>query len=79
MERLSRLMREILMFKTIVAAALVAVLASSAPAEAAHVCRNSHGKAFNCHKVVAPRINFHKKHPIKIQRCRGDKGRFNNC
>jgi len=67
------------MFKVIAAAALVCVsIASIAPADA-HVCRNSHGRHFGCHKVIAPRINLKAKHPIKIQRCRGQNGRFNNC
>ena len=67
------------MFKALTAAALVfAGVATALPAEA-RVCRNSHGKAFICHKVVAPRINFKAKHPIKLQRCRGHVGRYNNC
>lgn len=67
------------MFKIVAAAALVAFSAASiAPAEA-RVCRNSHGRVFKCHKVVAPRINLKARHPVKIERCRGHKGRFNNC
>ena len=67
------------MFKTIAAVTLACVtLASAAPADA-RMCRNSHGHYFRCHKVIAPRINFKAKHPIKIQRCRGQHGRFNNC
>jgi hypothetical protein len=66
------------MFKAIAAAAIITVLASAAPADA-RVCRNSHGRVFHCHKVLAPRINFKAKHPIKVTRCRGHTGRFNNC
>lgn len=67
------------MMKTIVAAALVcAGVTAAVPAEA-RVCRNSHGRLFNCHKVVAPRVNLKARHPVKIQRCRGHVGRFNNC
>jgi|GEM_PF-1835438 len=67
------------MLKTIAAAALVCVsIASVAPAEA-RVCRNSHGRVFPCHKVLAPRVNLKAKHPIKVERCRGNGGRFNNC
>ena len=67
------------MLKAIAAAALVCVgIAGALPAEA-RVCRNSHGKRFHCHKVVAPRVNLHARHPVKIQRCRGRIGRFNNC
>lgn len=67
------------MLKVIAAAALVCVsVASVAPAEA-RVCRNSHGKHFKCHKVVAPRVNLKAKHPVKLERCRGHVGQFNNC
>ena len=67
------------MFKAIAAAALVcASIAAAAPADA-RMCRNSHGQHFRCHKVLAPRINLRDKHPIKIARCRGHAGRFNNC
>jgi hypothetical protein len=68
------------MFKVIAAAALVCVgVASVAPAEA-RVCRNSHGKHFKCHKVVAPRINLKARHPVKVERCRAHTGgRYNNC
>ncbi|WP_267419147.1 hypothetical protein [Sphingomonas sp. GC_Shp_1] len=67
------------MFKTVSAAVLMCVaVAGIAPAEA-RMCRNSHGKHFRCHKVVAPRINPKAKHPVKIQRCRGKVGQFNNC
>ncbi len=67
------------MLKVITAAALVCVaVAGVAPAEA-RVCRNSHGKVFPCHKVVAPRVNLKAKHPIKVERCRGEVGKFNNC
>lgn len=67
------------MRKTIIAVALVcASVAGLAPAEA-RVCRNSHGKHFPCHKVVAPRVNLKAKHPVKVQRCRGHVGKFNNC
>jgi hypothetical protein len=69
------------MLKAIAAATLACtVLATAAPASAERVCRNSHGKAFDCHKVVAPRVNFKAKHPIKVQRCRSNTGgRFNKC
>lgn len=67
------------MLKFLAAAALVGVsVASIAPAEA-RVCRNSHGKHFKCHKVVAPKVNLKAKHPVKVMRCRGDKGRLNKC
>ena len=67
------------MFKIFAAAALVGMtVVSVAPAEA-RVCRNSHGRYFKCHKVVAPRINLKARHPVKIERCRGHHGRFNNC
>lgn len=65
--------------KVIAAAALLCMgLGGWAPAEA-RLCRNSHGKVFKCHKVIAPRINLKAKHPVKVQRCRGHVGRFNNC
>jgi len=67
------------MLKKIAVAALVFVnIATIAPAEA-RVCRNSHGRHFICHKVIAPRINLKAKHPVKVERCRGHIGRFNNC
>lgn len=67
------------MFKTLSTAVLMCVaIAGVVPAEA-RTCRNSHGKHFRCHKVVAPRINLKAKHPVKVQRCRGQVGRFNNC
>ncbi|UAK23184.1 hypothetical protein [Sphingomonas nostoxanthinifaciens] len=67
------------MLKAIAAAVLVCVsVASVTPAEA-RVCRNSHDKHFHCHKVVAPRVNLKAKHPVKVERCRGQVGRFNNC
>lgn len=67
------------MSKMLAAVALVCVtLAGVAPAEA-RMCRNSHGKHFHCHKVVAPRVNLKAKHPVKVERCRGHMGRFNNC
>lgn len=67
------------MLKMISAAAFVcASIAIAVPAEA-RTCRNSHGKLFKCHKVVAPRVNLKAKHPVKIERCRGQVGRFNNC
>ena len=66
--------------KKLLAAAILAcvTIGSVAPAEA-RTCRNSHGRHFKCHKVVAPRINLKAKHPIKIARCRGHVGKFNNC
>lgn len=67
------------MLKAIAAAALVCVsVASITPAEA-RVCRNSHGRRFHCHRVVAPRVNLKARHPVKVARCRGHIGRFNNC
>lgn len=67
------------MFKVIAAAVLVSVsVLGVAPAEA-KVCRNSHGRYFKCHKVLAPRINLKAKHPVKVVRCRGHHGRFNKC
>ncbi len=67
------------MWKSITAAALVgASILSVGPAEA-KICRDSHGERFHCHHVFAPRINFHDRHPIKVIRCRGHVGRFNNC
>lgn len=67
------------MFKAIAAAMLVTVAAGSVMPAEARVCRNSHGSHFRCHKVVAPRINLKARHPIKVQRCRGHQGKFNNC
>jgi hypothetical protein len=61
-----------------IAALISAVLFTAAPADA-RTCENTHGKDFHCHKVLAPRINFHRHHPIKVERCRAHKGRFNNC
>lgn len=67
------------MFRIVTAAALLCVsVASVAPADA-RVCRNSNGRRLTRHKVVAPRINLKAKHPVKLQRCRGHVGRFNNC
>lgn len=67
------------MLKVIAAAAVICVsIAGVAPAEA-RVCRNSHGKQFHCHKVVAPRVNLKARHPVKVERCRGQVGRFNKC
>ncbi|WP_242137133.1 hypothetical protein [Sphingomonas sp. TREG-RG-20F-R18-01] len=67
------------MMKTFAAAILVTVAAASAMPAEARVCRNSHGRVFKCHKVVAPRINLKAHHPVKVERCRGHKGKFNNC
>ena len=67
------------MMKTAFAAMLLCAGAVSATPAFAKVCHNSHGKAFNCHKLVKPRINLHKKHPVKIVRCRADRGKLNNC
>lgn len=66
------------MIKTLTAAMLISVatLGASAPAEA-KVCRNSHGKVFKCHGVLAPRINLKAHHPVKVVRCRGHVGKFN--
>ena len=65
--------------KILAAAALVsAVLMASAPVDA-RTCANSHGKEFHCHRLLKPRINFHKKHPIKILRCRAHHGKLNQC
>ena len=65
--------------RMIVAVALMCVsVAGLAPAEA-RVCRNSHGKRFHCHKVVAPRVNLKARHPVKVERCRGHIGKFNDC
>jgi hypothetical protein len=55
-----------------------ACILSAMPAEA-KVCRNSHGRYFRCHKVVAPRVNLKSKKPVKVVRCRGQHGRFNKC
>ncbi len=67
------------MLKVVAAAALVCVsVVSITPAEA-KVCRNSHGRYFKCHKVLAPRINLKAKHPVKVVRCRGHHGRFSKC
>jgi hypothetical protein len=67
------------MFKAIAVATLVCVTAMSVTPAAARTCRNSHGRYFKCHGVVAPRINLKAKHPVKVVRCRGHKGRFNKC
>lgn len=69
------------MFKIVAAAALVCVGAASvAPAEAARICRNSHGRYFKCHRALAPRINLKAKHPVEVLRCRNHRhGRFNRC
>jgi hypothetical protein len=66
------------MLKTFTAATLIAVatVGAAAPAQA-KVCRNSHGKVFKCHGVLAPRINLKAKHPVKVVRCRGTVGKFN--
>lgn len=67
------------MLKSITAAALlIATVAGIAPLEA-KVCRNSHGRRFPCHHVLAPRVNTHDRHPVKVVRCRGHIGKFNNC
>ena len=67
------------MLRTVTAVTLLCVgIAGMAPANA-RVCRNSHGRRFVCHKVVAPRVNLKARHPVKVQRCRGQIGRFNNC
>ncbi len=67
------------MIKSLTAALLVcATVVSVTPADA-KVCRNSHGKVFHCHGVLAPRINLNKRHPVKVVRCRGHVGKFNNC
>jgi hypothetical protein len=67
------------MLKALAAAALLSVLVVSAAPADAKVCRNSHGRAFPCHGVVAPRINLKAKHPVKVVRCRGHVGKFNKC
>lgn len=67
------------MLRSIAAAVLLCATVAGATSADARVCRNSHGKRFHCHKVVAPRINLKAKHPVKVQRCRGQVGRFSNC
>jgi len=67
------------MFKTIAAAILVTVAATSAMPAEARVCRNSHGRVLQCHKVVAPRINIKAHNPVMVEPCRAHKGKFNNC
>ena len=67
------------MFKALSAALLVCTVAVSVERAEAKVCRNSHGKVFKCHGVVAPRINLKAHHPIKVVRCRGHVGKFNRC
>lgn len=67
------------MFRAITVATLVCASFVSLSAAEARVCRNSHGKHFHCHKVVAPRVNLKARHPVKLQRCRGHVGKFNNC
>uniref|UniRef100_UPI0035C946F2 hypothetical protein n=1 Tax=uncultured Sphingomonas sp. TaxID=158754 RepID=UPI0035C946F2 len=64
--------------KALAAALLVcaSAVSVSAPADA-KVCRNSHGKVFKCHGVLAPRINLKAHHPVKVVRCRGHVGKFN--
>jgi hypothetical protein len=67
------------MWKVITAAALISVgTVSMTPADA-KVCRNSHGRRFHCHNVLAPRVNLKAKHPVKVVRCRGHVGKFNKC
>jgi hypothetical protein len=67
------------MLKIIAAAALVSVVGVGLSPAEARTCRNSHGRYFRCHKVVAPRVNLKAKHPVKVVRCRGHHGRFNKC
>lgn len=67
------------MLKALAGAMLITVAGVGATPSDARVCRNSHGRHFKCHKVVAPRINLKAHHPVKIQRCRGHQGKFNNC
>jgi hypothetical protein len=67
------------MWKAIAAAGLLCVtVVSTAPADA-KVCRNSHGRRFPCHGVLAPRVNLKARHPVKVVRCRGHVGKFNKC
>ena len=60
------------------AAGLAAALMVAGPVEA-RTCENSHGRDFHCHRLFKPRINFHKRHPIKILRCRAHHGKLNRC
>ncbi len=67
------------MWKAIAAAGLICVTAAGVTPADAKVCRNSHGRHFPCHSVVAPRVNLKARHPVKVVRCRGHIGKFNNC
>ncbi len=67
------------MLKVVAAAVLVSVSAVSVTPAQAKVCRNSHGRYFKCHGILAPRINLKARHPVKVVRCRGHHGRFNKC
>lgn len=67
------------MNKALAAALLVCVTAVSVTPAEAKVCRNTHGKIFKCHSVLAPRVNLKARHPVKVVRCRGHVGKFNNC
>ncbi len=71
-------MENVMKILPIAAVVISALLFTAAPADA-RTCANSHGKDFHCHRLLKPRINFHKKHPIKILRCRGHVGKLNKC
>ena len=59
-------------------AVLASILLAPVAADA-RVCRNSHGRFFHCHQLLKPRIDLNKHHPVKILRCRGDRGKLNKC
>lgn len=58
--------------------AAAAVTITAMPAEA-KVCRTYYkGHRVYCHKAFRPSINLHRRHPIKVVRCR-NYGRNVNC
>jgi hypothetical protein len=59
--------------------ALAGVAVTSAPASA-KVCRTySRGHHVKCHKAVRPSVNFNRKHPVKVVRCRTRTGHNVKC
>ena len=73
---MARHLENIMKTLTIVAL-LSSVLLASAPADA-RSCRNSHGRHFHCHRVIKPRINFHRHPAIRIGQCRAHRGPADN-
>ncbi|MDH7974376.1 hypothetical protein QH494_19475 [Sphingomonas sp. AR_OL41] len=68
------------MTRIVLMIALAGIAVTAAIPAQAKVCYTyRHGHRVKCHTAFRPSINFHRKHPVKIVRCRTRAGHNVKC